>query len=215
MGLERAWWGQDLPYGPTLERQEKRRSLRQEGGCEDLLAGLVHRSVITTGKRSVQQLPSEDWLRRNDTELHATNRGGLATWHGPGQLVGYLIADLRGWGVRRTVNALEQGLIDWLAGRGVVAGRREGFPGVWVAGGKIAAIGLNVQKGVSVHGFALNLRVQTSAWDAIVPCGIQDAGPISLHELQEGAPGPVQAWPAIAEVIHSRLSSLDAVCGGR
>lgn len=215
MRVELSWWGSGLPYAEGLERQRAIRHEVASGERPGLLAFVEHRPVITLGKREVERVPSPAWLSENSTDLVQTRRGGLATWHGPGQLTGYLISELRPWGVKRTVQALEQGLIGWLGRLQVPSGRREGYPGVWHRRGKLAAIGLHVRHGVSMHGFALNLQVAPSAWEAIVPCGIRDAVPCSLHELIPDAPKPDEAWPSVGLAIQEALCALDAVCAPR
>jgi lipoyl(octanoyl) transferase len=208
--LELQWWGTGVPYQLGLERQKAERDSVQRGERGGLLAFLEHRSVVTLGRRSVERTPSQSWLKKTGTDLVQTRRGGLATWHGPGQLTAYLICDLRPWGIRRTVAALEQGLIAWLAQAGVACDRRAGHPGVWHPSGKLAALGLHVQHGVSMHGFALNLQVEPDVWEAIVPCGIRDASPQSLHRLISSAPAPHQAWPSVGLAIQDALLGLDA-----
>lgn len=210
MPLEVLWWGSDVPYVDGLERQVALRESVETGQRGDLLAFVEHSPVITLGKRAVDRVPTQAWLTQNATDLVQTRRGGLATWHGPGQLTGYLICDLRRWGVRRTVEALEQGLMAWLSQQGVQSGRRAGHPGVWHSSGKLAALGLHVRHGISMHGFALNLHVDSKVWDPIVPCGIRDASPQSLHLLIPGAPQPDEAWPSLGEAIQQALSCLDA-----
>jgi lipoyl(octanoyl) transferase len=189
------WWGSDVPYVEAWERQRRRRAGVWEGGPE-VLALLEHRAVVTTGRRSVEV---------DDREVVRTERGGLATWHGPGQLVGYLVCDLRsrGLGARATVRAIEQGLIDFLGGD---FGRRDGYPGVWHRLGKIASIGLHFSRGVSIHGFALNLRVSPCSWRGLTPCGITDARPVSLHEIRPGAPTPEEAHGGIGEGVVGALT---------
>jgi lipoate-protein ligase B len=213
--VELQWWGTGVPYQLGLDRQKAERDLVERGERGGLLAFVEHRPVITLGKRSVERTPSPSWLEETGTDLAKTRRGGLATWHGPGQLTGYLICDLRSWGIRRTVAALEQGLIAWLAQADVPCGRREGHPGVWHSSGKLAALGLHVRHGISMHGFALNLHVEPQVWEAIVPCGIRDASPQSLHHLIPGVPAPQQAWPSVGLAIQEALSGLDAAVTAR
>jgi len=129
-----------------------------------------------------------------------TERGGLATWHGPGQLVGYLIVDSgrRRLGVKRTVRGVEEALIVWLRGIGILASRRPEYPGVWVGGDKVAAVGMHFRRGISMHGFALNLCPDLSGYDGIVPCGIVDGGVTSVFTLLGHSPTPWSAWRQVS-----------------
>jgi lipoyl(octanoyl) transferase len=178
-----AWRG-CVDYRRGLHEQRVRRAYILAGGAEAFWL-LTHPEVVTLGRRSVSQVPSAEWLRGRGADLVVTERGGLATWHGPGQLVGYTLLDIgrRGIGTRLFVCAVEQGLIDWLSTQGLVASRREGLHGVWVADRKIGAIGLHVSRGVTMHGFALNLHPDLTALDGFVPCGISGVRTTSV--LQE------------------------------
>jgi lipoyl(octanoyl) transferase len=112
------------------------------------------------------------------------NRGGQATWHGPGQLVGYLILDLHAYGcdLHTYLRALEEAQIQFLLREGVEgAGRRDGLTGVWIGNRKISSIGVGVRKWVSMHGFALNVSRDLSGFEAIVPCGISDVEMTSVE----------------------------------
>ena len=113
-------------------------------------------------------------LDRAGIEFHRTDRGGDVTYHGPGQIVGYPIVDLREWkrDVMAYVRALEQVLIDALAEFGIAAGREAGATGVWTAQGKIAAIGVHISRWVTSHGFALNVATDLDYFRYIVPCGL-------------------------------------------
>jgi lipoyl(octanoyl) transferase len=113
-------------------------------------------------------------LARAGVAFHHTDRGGDITYHGPGQIVGYPILDLREWkrDVVAYVRALEQVIIDTLADFGLAAGRESGLTGVWVDGAKIAAIGVHVSRWVTSHGFALNVTTDLSYFQHIVPCGL-------------------------------------------
>jgi lipoyl(octanoyl) transferase len=178
-GPELLWLGR-VPYAEALQRQRERREAIVAGQAREALWLLEHDPVITTGRRAVDGLDPA----RLGMEVVQTERGGLATYHGPGQLVGYLLLDVgsRGGSVRGTVCAVEAGLMAWLDERlPRPAARREGHPGVWVGKDKIAAIGLHFRRGVSMHGFALNLTVDLERFRGFVPCGVEDGGVTSLQ----------------------------------
>jgi lipoyl(octanoyl) transferase len=145
------------------------------GEDAECLALLEHVSVVTTGRRPVDLSVAERELKAQGIELVHTERGGLATWHGPGQLVGYLICAVarRGWKVRTTVAALESGLQSWLKTQQIESKVQCGHPGVWIGDRKIASIGLHFRRGVSMHGFALNLQPVGSEVSLIRPCGLE------------------------------------------
>jgi lipoate-protein ligase B len=170
-----------VPYRVALRYQLLRRDAVIRGVAADAFWLLEHPSVVTLGRRG-GAVPSEAWLRGQGTELVATDRGGLATWHGPGQLVGYLMIDTRRLRLRvpAVVEAVEAGLIDALARWHIVADRRQGYPGVWVGDRKIASIGLHVREWVTMHGFALNLCPSLEPFSWIVPCGIVGVGVTSV-----------------------------------
>lgn len=188
-------------------QQEHRRGIIDGTRAEELWL-LEHEPVVTLGRRPAPGTPAPEVLSRQGIELHRTNRGGLATWHGPGQLVLYALVDAwgRGLGARGLVSALEQGVMDYLSELGLSAGRRCGFPGVWVDGDKVCAVGLHLRQGVSMHGLALNLDPALSSFDHIVPCGITDARPTSVAALLGHAPSPEEAAPSLAEAIQATLS---------
>ncbi len=201
------WWGSGVAYVEALERQRARRDEVLAGRGGEVLALLEHAEVVTTGRRAPEGLDLGR-LAARDVDVIPTERGGLATWHGPGQLVGYLICDVgeRRLGVRHTVAAIEQGLIDWLARSGVLAQRDCGRPGVWVPDGKIAAIGLHFRRGVTLHGFALNLSVAESVYAGLVPCGIEDARPASLDRVVGEAPTPFDAHESVGSDVLDALA---------
>lgn len=126
------------------------------------------------------------------------DRGGQVTWHGPGQLVAYVLLDLRraGFGVKELVRRLEQSVIDLLAGYGIAADRRAGMPGVYVAGAKIAAVGLRVSRGCSFHGIALNVDADLAAFSRINPCGYPGLAATRLADLgvRDTIPAVRQRW---------------------
>lgn len=113
------------------------------------------------------------------------DRGGQVTWHGPGQLVAYVLVDLKraGYGVKELVRRLEQSVIDLLAGYGIAGARQSGMPGVYVDGAKIAAVGLRVSRGCSFHGIALNVDADLAAYSRINPCGYPGLAATRLADL--------------------------------
>ena len=175
-----------VPYDEATRRMEGCVEALLEGAGPERIWCLEHPSCYTVGTRT----QPEDLLEVEGAALYPTSRGGLATYHGPGQLVGYLMMDLRARGrdVRRFVWAVEEWIILTLKDFGVQGIRRPGMIGVWVASGggepqKIAAIGLHLKRWVSSHGFALNISSDLACFDRIVPCGIKDASVTSLHAL--------------------------------
>jgi lipoyl(octanoyl) transferase len=192
----------------TLQREVA--DARVAGGPDTLLL-LEHPPVYTAGRRT---LPQE--RPRDDTPVIDTDRGGKITWHGPGQLVGYPIVGLaEPLDVVNFVRRLEESLIKVCAGFGLETGRVEGRSGVWVPGDgrgparKIGAIGIRVSRATTLHGFALNCDCDLTAFSAIVPCGIADAGVTSLTaELGrrisvDEVSGPVAT--AVADALDGRL----------
>ncbi len=167
-----------VDYREAWELQREIADQRVAGGPDTLLL-LEHPPVYTAGKRT------EPHERPTDgTPVVDTDRGGKITWHGPGQLVGYPIIGLtEPLDVVNFVRRLEEALISVCAGLGVQAGRVEGRSGVWVPGTparKIAAIGIRVARGVTLHGFSLNCDCDLGGFGGIIPCGITDAGVTSL-----------------------------------
>ena len=160
---------------------------RQAGDGRDTLFLLQHPRVYTLGKRTdrANLLADDRWLRERGIELVEVDRGGDITYHGPGQLVGYPILRLASTrGVVDYVRALEQVLIRALEAYDVQARRIDGFTGVWVGEAKVAAIGVRVaSKGVTSHGFALNVTTDLHDYTGIVPCGISDREVCSLASL--------------------------------
>jgi len=165
-----------LGYAQAFELQRDLVERRKRGEIPDQLVFVEHPHVITMGRngRPEHLLASTDVLQRAGIELHHTDRGGDVTYHGPGQIVGYPIFDLREWkrDVIAYVRALEQVLIEALAEFGIAAGRMPGATGVWVEGAKVAAIGVHISRWVTSHGFALNLDTDLSYFQYIVPCGL-------------------------------------------
>jgi lipoyl(octanoyl) transferase len=173
-----------MPYGQAHALQERLVAARQEGNIGDIVLMLEHPKVITLGRSAKPQhvLLTPDELRSEGFDLHETGRGGDVTFHGPGQLVVYPIVDLKPdrEDVRRYVSDLEETMIRVCADYGVTAGRSAGFNGTWVGDNKIGAVGVRISRWVTMHGFALNVNTDLSAFGAIVPCGIGDRGVSSL-----------------------------------
>ena len=166
-----------VPYADGLRLQHEVHALVL-GGSDDTTLLLEHQPVFTAGKRT------EPWERpTNGAPVVDVDRGGKITWHGPGQITGYPILRLADpMDVVAYVRRVEQVLIDTCADLGLTTGRVEGRSGVWTPDGtrKVAAIGIRVARGVTMHGFALNVDPDLSAYDAIVPCGLTDVTVTSL-----------------------------------
>ena len=160
------------------------------GDLPALLLLLQHPHVYTLGRRGSETdiLVPAEVLRELDADVHHTDRGGEVTYHGPGQLVGYPILDLRaaGLGPLAYVRALERVIISTLAELGIRATAEDRPTGVWVDDAKIAAIGVRVSRGVTMHGFALNVNPDLSYFNHIVPCGMPNASVTSIAEQGVG-----------------------------
>jgi len=202
-----------VPYERAWEMQREVHARRVAGDGPDTLLLLEHPSVYTAGKRTeAHERPADG------TPVVDVDRGGKITWHGPGQLVGYPIVALPDpVDVVAYVRRLEGALIDVCAALGVTAGRVEGRSGVWLPADepgqgnrgerKVAAIGIRVARGVTMHGFALNCAPDLGAFGSIVPCGIPDAGVTSLSaELGRDVP--------VAEAIDPVEAAMRAVLAG-
>ena len=165
-----------VSYDGALAIQHDLVERRKRGEIPDQLLIVEHPHVVTMGRNGHLEnlLASPEILAGAGIELHYTDRGGDVTYHGPGQIVGYPIFDLREWkrDVVAYVRALEQVLIDALAEFGIVAERLPGATGVWIGGAKVAAIGVHIGRWVTSHGFALNLDTDLDYFKYIVPCGL-------------------------------------------
>lgn len=165
-----------MDYGLALELQQQISADRKQGLVPDHLLLLEHPHVITLGRNGHMEnlLASDEILSRAGIAFYPTDRGGDVTYHGPGQLVGYPILDLREWqrDVGAYVRAVEQAIIDTLADYGIAAGRIPKLTGVWVEDRKIAAIGVHLSRWVTSHGFALNVSTDLTYFQYIVPCGL-------------------------------------------
>ena len=165
-----------LAYGQAFALQRELVEQRKRGEIPDQLLFVEHPHVITLGRNGHQEnlLASEHVLRRAGITFEETDRGGDITYHGPGQIVGYPIFDLRDWkrDVTAYVRAIEQAIIDTLLGFGIESCREPGATGVWTDHGKICAIGIHISRWVTSHGFALNHTTDLSYFQYIVPCGL-------------------------------------------
>ena len=186
-----------VEYRTALALQQRLVTLRRAAAIGDVLVMLEHPPVLTLGRNANRHnvLLSEDVLRARGVEIIETNRGGDVTYHGPGQLVGYPIFDLRGemrasgkrLGPVDFVRQLEEVLIRMTADYGVLTTRVAGRTGVWTQANslteerKIAAIGIHVSMGITSHGFALNVTTDLKDFEWIVPCGISDRAVTSLE----------------------------------
>ena len=158
---------------------------RHEGVVKDTLLLLEHEPVITLGRRGDEGhiLADKERLARTGIQVRRVERGGDVTYHGPGQIVGYPILRLRDYdlGASDYMHRLEQIIIDTCSDYGLYARRREGYIGVWIGNNKISAFGVRIRRGITFHGWALNVAPNMNHWDCIVPCGITDGGVTSLR----------------------------------
>ena len=194
-----------LDYLPCLDLMRALAEARRKDACPDVVILVEHEPCITLGRRGGPQdlmLP-EARLQKQGLAVHQVERGGLATCHGPGQLVVYPVCRLPALGAPQLAHSLEDAFIAVLRELGVEAGRREGFPGVWAAGRKTASLGLASSHGVSIHGLALNNGIDLGLFDLINPCGL---GPGSITSLERLRGSPAD---------ESRLRELAALHLGR
>jgi lipoyl(octanoyl) transferase len=199
-----------VKYADALALQKQLVEERKADRIPDQLLLLQHPPVITLGVRSredrshVRASPEE--LERDGVELFETGRGGDVTFHGPGQLVGYPIIDLRPdrCDVHQYVRDVEEVLIRTAAAFGVNATRLPGLTGAWVGDEKLAAIGVRIARWITSHGFAFNVTTNLEHFNLIVPCGISDKGVTSLQRLL-GRPVPMD------EVEDAAIDAMEAV----
>jgi lipoyl(octanoyl) transferase len=178
-----------LGYSDALELQRSLVEERRKERLDDLLLLLEHPEVLTLGVRGdggrSHILATSEALAARGIEVHEAGRGGDITYHGPGQIVGYPILDLRPdrCDVHRYVRDLEEVLIRTARDYGIEAGRVSGLTGIWVGRDKLAAIGVRISRWITSHGFALNVTTDLANFDLIVPCGIAHRGVTSLTAL--------------------------------
>lgn len=178
-----ASWVGRVRYEPAWALQRLVAELRAEGKLGDTLLLLEHEPVYTLGRRGSEAeiLMDPDERQRRGIETVRSDRGGLVTYHGPGQLIGYPIFNLGvAADVRDFVCRIEKTMIGVAARFDVAAERIDGLPGVWVGDAKLGAIGVHISRGITTHGFALNVATDLDAFNGIVPCGIVDKTVTSL-----------------------------------
>ncbi|MFA6540078.1 MAG: lipoyl(octanoyl) transferase LipB [Bacteroidota bacterium] len=174
-------------YADAWELQREVFSARQQNRIGDVILLTEHDHVYTLGKAADENhlLAKNEELSKKGVEVFWIDRGGDITYHGPGQIVGYPILNLNDHynDIHRYLRELEEVIIRTLAEYSIVGNRESEFTGVWVRDEKIAALGVKVNKWVTMHGFALNVNTDLSYFDRIIPCGIFHKGVTSLHEL--------------------------------
>jgi lipoate-protein ligase B len=216
-----------IEYRDALSLQERIRAARQADAVPDVMLTLEHWPVYTRGRRSGPgELPmGEEWYRMQGIDIVETDRGGRVTYHGPGQIVGYPI--VRVDDVVAYVRRLEQALVAALADEGVAARAREDegpdYTGVWVGDRKIASIGVHVARGVTTHGFAVNVENDLQPFSWIVPCGLDGVQMTSLIRETGRLAGQMKCFRRragwrVAEALGRRqrlvsLARLEAVAG--
>lgn len=194
-----------VAYGDALELQKQFVEQRKTGEIPDQLLLLEHPPVITLGVRTRNDrshvVATAETLEEAGVEILESGRGGDVTYHGPGQLVGYPILDLRPdrCDVHRYVRDLEEVLIRAVAGFGIVSHRLPGLTGTWVGNEKLAAIGVRVARWVTSHGFALNVSTNLAHFGLIIPCGLTDKGVTSMDILSGRPIGMRDVEASVAE----------------
>ena len=201
-----------LPYPQAWALQQRFHAERVSGARADTLVLLEHPAVYTVGRRTQSDHlgRGEDALRETGAAIEPVNRGGSVTYHGPGQLVGYPILTLSHYasGPKAYVQLLEEVLIQTVALSGIIGHRMAHKPGVWATinrgMAKIASIGVRVEHGVTLHGFALNVNVDLSPFALIVPCGLEGCETTSMAEIMR-APASL---PLVVRQIADLFSSV-------
>ncbi len=176
-----------VPYEPALHLQQRLVAARAEYRIPDVLLLLQHPPVFTIGRFRGENdiIAPPEIMAQEGIEVFHTNRGGSVTYHGPGQLVGYPILNLRelNVGVRDYVWRLEEVIIRLLGDFAISAGRNSKYPGVWVGNEKICSLGINISRHITMHGFALNVSTNLKHFDYINPCGIKNAIMTSISKV--------------------------------
>lgn len=205
-----------MEYGRAERLQERLVAARRAGELPDTLLFVEHDPVVTVGGSADDAAAELEVAaaRAAGLPVHRVSRGGRATWHGPGQIVGYPIIDLR---AHRTdlhwyLRTLEDILIDALGAVGVAAQRTEGLTGAWVGGRKVASIGIGVRGWVTWHGFALNLDCDPAVWRLLQPCGLAPEAMASLAEVQGQPPSRPEMIAALTRSFALHLGLRTTSC---
>lgn len=175
-----------IDYDSALDLQTNLVTLRRESKLPDMLLLLEHPHVYTVGRRVTPShlILTEEEMKMKGVKLFHSDRGGDITYHGPGQLVGYPILEIGGISmIRYYMRNLEEVLLRTVHDFGIDADRLPGFPGVWFGLEKLASIGLRVSRGITKHGFALNVSPDLCYFDGIIPCGLNDKGVTSISKI--------------------------------
>ncbi|MGH9586747.1 MAG: lipoyl(octanoyl) transferase LipB [Acidobacteriaceae bacterium] len=214
-----------VDYNAGLGLQKQLVEARHEGRIGNTLLLLEHPPVLTLGRNASRSniVASDEFLAYRGVEVHEINRGGDVTYHGPGQLVGYPIVDLRSFtprlGAVEYVRLMEEALIRACGDFGIPAQRVAGRTGVWtlpggsVAEKKIAAIGVHIARGITSHGFALNVTTDLRDFDLIVPCGISDRAVTSLELEADAGGGGVHPAATMENATHAVARHFGRVFG--
>jgi len=207
-----------VPYDEALAMQHQLVEERRAGRVPDLLLLLQHPAVITLGVKGdggrANIVATNERLAEFGIAVHETGRGGEVTYHGPGQIVGYPILDLKPdrCDVHRYVRDLEEVMIRVCADYGVTAGRIKGLTGTWVGAEKIGAIGVRLSRWITMHGFAFNVSTDLDHFKLIVPCGIRDRGVTSLERATDNRLSLSQVQDAVVrrfQEIFERTTTAD------
>jgi lipoyl(octanoyl) transferase len=207
-----------VPYDKALAMQHQLVEERRAGRVPDLLLLLQHPAVITLGVKGdggrANIVATNERLAEFGIAVHETGRGGDVTYHGPGQIVGYPILDLKPdrCDVHRYVRDLEEVMIRVCADYGVTAGRIKGLTGTWVGAEKIGAIGVRLSRWITMHGFAFNVSTDLDHFKLIVPCGIRDRGVTSLERATDNRLSLSQVQDAVVrrfQEIFERTTTAD------
>ena len=205
-----------IEYGDAWRWQQDRAAAVASGEATEALALLQHPPVFTLGPRTRPEhlLVDRAEMRARGADIIEVDRGGDVTFHGPGQVVGYAIVSLRKRAMAPVdyVRALEETIIEALCPYGIAGNRERGRPGVWVGGEKIAALGIRVRKGVTTHGFALNVAPDLRWFANIVPCGLAGARVTSMARILGYSPQISEVESAIATAFAKRFD-VDLVSG--